>query len=244
MTESLMEYLWDHVNKDVSGESVFFNDNDIEFLWHCGFIDTLNVPFAQWAAFFVPYKDSDTGAYLLDRTNFMLIEDLRYKGPIKEPFDFKRINEGFYTDQGLDELFELGVAPSVEATTDELKQFVATLKKDFRENKMIRVDKACKERIGQWMDEHPSPLRRLELIMDAGKTGKQVNPELIKFTPKGADPVAAMQVSVFSMRPGSVAQTKKEALKGITQTKEKKGADTKDTVSLKSIRRNPKGTRS
>jgi hypothetical protein len=240
-----MEYLWDHVKKDTSGERVFFNDNDIEFLWHCGFIDTKAVPFTQWAAFFVPYKDAETGAYLLNRSDFLLIEDFRYKGPVREPFDPHRINEGYYTDQGLDELFEWGVGPSVEAPQNDVQTFIAGLKKKFWDagHKLVRIDKACKAEVGKWMDAHPSPLRRLELIMESKSSGKKLDPKLISFTAKGTDPVAALQASAFSLRPGSVAQGKRESLGKVTQVKEKKGAKAPDTTPLHKIRRDPRGTR-
>lgn len=244
--KKLMAELWDQVQKTPDGSGVMFTDKDIEFLWHCGFVDTQQVPFAQWAAFFVPFLHPDAKVYVLSRANFMLIEDFRYKGPIREPFDYRKINEGHYTEQGLDELFNLGVGPSIEATPQELAAFVAEIKKMRRDkNNLIRMDHACKQKIGQFMESHPSPLRRLELIMSAKAGGVALSPESFRFQEKGFDAVASMQASAFSVRPSTVAVAKTESLDKIRQSKEKPAAGSdKDTVPLHKIRRNPQGTRS
>lgn len=243
--KNLMEDLWDQIKKTPDGRGVILTDVDVEYLWHCGFIDTRQVPFAQWAAFFAPFLTEVKGVYVLDKGNFKLIEEFRYKGPIREPFDSQKINEGFYTDQGLDELFELGVGPSVESSNEDRATFIAALKKEFRDkDNLIRMDNACKQRIAEWMDAHPSPLRRLELIMEAKAEGRVLDPKLFQFKTAGIDAVNAMQVSVFSMRPSTVAVSKKEALGKVTQTKAKKGSVESDkTTPLHKLRRSPRGTR-
>ncbi len=244
---SMMEALWDSVDKTPDGKGIILTDTDIEYLWHCGFIDTRQVPFAQWAAFFTAFVTEYKGIYILTRPNFLLIEDFRYKGPIREPFDFHKINEGYYTDQGLDELFELGIGPSVETPEGELKKFVTALKRDFRDkNKLIRMDATCKKKVGAWMDQYPSPLRRLELITDAKVKKKTLDTKLFQFSSRGVDAINAMQASVFSMRPSTVAVAKKEALGKVTQSKgKKKGLEdaSAKTTPLHKLRRSPRGTR-
>lgn len=243
--KNMMTDLWDQVQKSPDGTAVWFTDEDIEFLWHCGFVDTQQVPFSQWAAFFLPFLDKASKVYSLSKSQFMMIEDFRYKGPIREPFDYHKINEGLYTDQGLEDLFALGVGPSVEAPAAEIATFVDQLKQEFREkDRLIRVNNLGKEKIGQWMDAHPSPLRRLELIMESRASGKGLDPKLFQYQVSGNDAVAAMQASAFSMRPGTVAVSKKEALGKVTQTKAKKSkSDAADTTPLHKIRRSPRGTR-
>lgn len=241
----LLEDLWDGVKKTPDGKSVMFTDQDVEFLWHCGFVDTQQVPFSQWAAFFAPFFNKDAKVYLLGRANFMLIEDFRYKGPIREPFDFRKINEGYYTDQGLDELFELGIGPSVDVPRKEFDAFITDIKKTFRDkNKLIRVDEPCKKKIGDFMAAHPSPLRRLELIMEAKEAGVSISPDSFKYEVSGVNAVTAMQSSAFSMRPSSVAVSRKEALGKVTQAKAKPTDKTSDDATpLHKIRRSPRGTR-
>lgn len=243
--KNLMETLWNQIQKTPDGKGVLLTDTDIEYLWHCGFIDTAQVPFSQWAAFFAPFAAATKGTYILTRTNFKLIEDFRYKGPVREPFDYNKINEGFYTDQGLEELFELGVGPSVEASPEEIADFIAQYKTEFRgQDKLIRMDKAGKAKIGNWMDAHPSPLRRLELIMEAKTEGKALDPKLFQFKTSGVDAVTAMQTTAFSMRPSSVAVSQKEALGKVTQSKAKTGTVAADkTTPLHKLRRSPRGTR-
>lgn len=243
--KNLMEDLWGQIKKTPDGKGVILTDVDMEYLWHCGFIDTRQVPFAQWAAFFTPFTVDVKGVYVLDKNNFKLIEEFRYKGPIREPFDAKKINEGAYTDQGLDELFELGVGPSVEASTEDCDAFISALKTEFRgKDKLIHMNSASKKKIGDWMDAHPSPLRRLELIMEAKAEGRVLDPKLFQFKTSGIDAINAMQVSVFSMRPSTVAVSKKEALGKVTQTKAKKGSVESDkTTPLHKLRRSPRGTR-
>lgn len=244
--KNLMETLWDQIKKTPDGKGVILTDVDIEYLWHCGFIDTRQVPFAQWAAFFAAFTVETKGVYVLSKANFKLIEDFRYKGPIREPFDHHKINEGFYTDQGLDELFELGIAPSVEARSEETAEFVAAFKKEFRDkDNLIRIDKVAKKKIGDWMDAHPSPLRRLELIMEAKSEGRPMDPKLFQFKTAGVDAINAMQVSVFSTRPSTIAVSKREALGKVTQTKAKKGSDVAPDkgTPLHKLSRSPRGTR-
>ncbi len=242
---NLLEDLWTQVKKTPDGKGVMFTDQDVEFLWHCGFVDTQQVPFSQWAAFFAPFFNKEAGVYALGRANFMLIEDFRYKGPIKEPFDFRRINEGFYTDQGLDELFDLGIKPSVEVGRKELDAFITEIKRTFRDkNKLIHMDEACKERIGTFMSAHPSPLRRLELIMEARAAGIELNPDMFKYEVSGVSAVTAMQASAFSMRPSTMAVSRKEALGKVTQAKAKPAEKAApDSTPLHKIRRSPRGTR-
>lgn len=243
---TLMETLWDQIKKTPDGKSILMTDTDIEYLWHCGFIDTQQVPFPQWAAFFSPFITDYKGVYQLSQKDFKLIEEFRYKGPIRDPFDFHKINEGLYTDQGFDELFELGVGLSVEASKSEVSEFMTQFKKEFRENNLIRMNAVGKTKIGQWMDEHPSPLRRLELIMEAKVSGKALDPKLFQFDSAGVDAVSAMQMSAFSMRPGSVALAQKESLGKVTQAKAKKKGledESAKTTPLHKLRRSPKGTR-
>jgi hypothetical protein len=175
----------------------------------------------------------------------MLIEEFRYKGPIREPFDFRQINEGFYTDQGLGELFELGIGPSIEAPRKEFDAFITEVKKTFcGKDNLIRVDAACKEKIGAFMNAHPSPLRRLELIMEARAAGIELNPDMFKYQVSGVNAVTAMQASAFSMRPSTVAVSKREALGKVTQAKAKPADQSApDSTPLHKIRRSPRGTR-
>lgn len=241
----LLDDLWANVKKTPDGKGVMFTDQDVEFLWHCGFVDTQQVPFSQWAAFFAPFYNKDAKVYVLSKTNFLLIEDFRYKGPIREPFDYRKINDGYYTDQGLDELFELGVGPSIEVPRKEFDAFIANIKTTFRDsNKLIRVDKACKEAIGTFMNAYPSPLRRLELIMEARDAGVELKADMFKYDVSGVNAVTAMQSSAFSMRPSSLATSKKEALGKVTQSKAKPAEKvTADTTPLHKLRRSPRGTR-
>lgn len=241
----LLQDLWSEVKKTPDGKNIMFTDQDVEFLWHCGFVDTEQVPFSQWAAFFAPFFNKDAKVYVLSKPNFLLIEDFRYKGPIREPFDYHKINDGYYTDQGLDELFQLGIGPSVEVPRKEFDAFIADIKKTFREkNKLIRMDKTCKQKIGAFMDAHPSPLRRLELIMEAKDEGIELNPDTFKYEVSGVNAVTAMQASAFSIRPSSMAMSKKEALSKVTQTKAKPAEKVGDNATpLHKIRRSPRGTR-
>lgn len=242
---NLLEELWAQVQKTPDGKGVMFTDQDVEFLWHCGFVDTQQVPFSQWAGYFAPFLNKEAKVYVLGRASFMLIEDFRYKGPIREPFDFHKINDGYYTDQGLDELFELGIGPSVEAPRKEFDAFITDIKKTFRgKDKLIRMDAACKEKIGAFMDAHPSPLRRLELIMDAKEKGIQLNPDLFSYQVSGVNAVTAMQSSAFSMRPSTMAASRKEALGKVTQSKAKPAEKpAANTTPLHKLRRSPRGTR-
>lgn len=247
--EHIMETIWDNLPKTADGFHVDFADGDLELIWWNGFVDTIKFPMAAWIKAFEPHKQPN-GDYLLTREEFLEKEKFRYTGEIKIPFDPLLINEGMYTEEGLQELIDKSIAPSCVKTPAELKEFFDGFKEKYRKGKLIRVDMKAKREINELIYWHPSPLRRLELLFDAifmqemqaAATGKLK----IKATPEQA---ATVQMSTFTTMPGSPSEKAARELKGIAKVKEVPGGakagggSGSGGVAIKKVRKSRKGVR-
>lgn len=243
----VMEYLWDTLDKTPDGNSIRYTQQDVEQLWQLGFVDTEKYGLDEWMAVFEPYRQAD-GSFVLSRDEFLSLDRYRYTGEIRIPFDAMRINEGRYTDEGLDDLVEASIAPSCSLPPDKLEAFFDAIKKDFRDkDNLIEIRKPAKERIKALLDAHSSPLRNLELIFDhmIATSGEDLSREIEAADVEIATVEAARQVSSFSTQPASRSEAEARRLKGIEKAKEKKPhpAREKPTVELKKIKRSRKGTR-
>lgn len=244
----MMEHLWSTLDKTPDGLHIRYSAMDVEQLWWMGFVDTRRVSIAEWKAAFEPYRQPD-GSFILKREEFLSLDACRYKGEIRIPFDPMKINEGKYTDEGLDELVEGSIAPSCGMTREWLKSFTDTLKKDFRQKDgLILIKRQAKERIRALLDEHPSPLRNLEILLDnmIRDRGQDITKEVEKAEADIATAEAARQVSRFASEPASIAEEKAIELRAIEKSrKAQKEAQLKGVpkVELGKIRRLRKGVR-
>src|SRR3989338_5821849 len=162
---NVMEVIWQAVDKDEDG-CVYYPVAFVDFLWDNGFVDTKKFPRETWHVAFEPFKQAD-GLFKLTHEEFLTLNKYRYAGEIHIPFDAMRINEGKYTDEGLDQLVSQSIAPCCSFSTGELKKFFDDLKKDFRQpDGLILVKADAKLKIKKMLEECPSPLRRLELMFD------------------------------------------------------------------------------
>ncbi|MBI2346828.1 MAG: hypothetical protein HYV03_08165 [Deltaproteobacteria bacterium] len=241
---NVLEFVWEQLPKAPDGEHVNFSKADIEALWHYGFVDTLAVPIASWHAAFDPHRQPD-GAYLLNQADFLAKERYRYRGEIHVPFDARKINEGLYTDEGLQELIDESVAPSVWAPAGTFDQFLAGLKTGTRQpDGLIRIDMAAKQRIRQFIDQYPSPLRRLELIFDAMIAQQLAGAAGAMPAAATPDQAARVEASTFTMLPDHPIAAKGKALKGLEKARDAAPVDpAKPTAPLKALRRSRKGVR-
>lgn len=252
-----MELMWNELKDKPDPNHVKLVPFDLENMWECGIVDTKLHPLKEWIAAFDNHKQPD-GTYLLTKTEFMAKEDFRYKGEIMIPFDAMKINEGKYTDEGLNELFHDSVVPSCNLAEKDVDKFLENLKNKFRdpESRLVKIGKDAKLMIRELVDKNPSPLRKLELLFDYLIT-KAMPPEQTytvdnlpaiqgQLSPKQ---IAQIQASSFSMQPANTVEEKWQALSKLEKKKKKKSAtpvlkSEKDKgVTLKKVKRSRKGIR-
>ena len=242
----VMAYLWDTTDK-ADGENICYTSQDIDLLWQMGFVDTASISIEAWRQLFVPYKQSN-GTFLINQENFLALDKYRYKGEIHIPFDANLINEGLYTEEGLNELFWQSIYPSSALNKIQLSEFIGEFIKEFREKDgLIRVDQTSKSRVLYLIDNYPSPLRNLEILfdqlfqntnLDDGMPTEQMKTQVAEH--------ALKQRSQFQTRPGNKTEEKAVELKDLVKAKPKTSAinNKKDPgVELKKIRRSRKGLR-
>ncbi len=250
---NVMEYLWETLAKTSDGKRIRYSAVDVEELWRMGFVDTQLVSLAEWKAVFEPHRKAD-GSYEVGKGDFLALDRYRYKGEIRIPFDAMQINEGKYTDEGLDDLIAASIAPSCGMGSDKLKSFFDDLKNEFRDaGGLIEIRGTAKERIRALLDAHPSPLRNLELLLDRMiESGEDAlfaeGMEVDAVTMQAAREVQH-QASSFSTTPTTRAETKASGLRALEKSRKKKAAevpspgDEKEKVDLGKLKRSKRRMR-
>lgn len=244
----VMEHLWETHDKTPDGRHIRYSRTDIEQLWWMGFVDTAACPMAEWLAAFEPHRQED-GSFLIGKEEFLALDRYRYKGEIKIPFDAMLINEGRYTDEGLWELVAASIAPSCSMAPEQLRTFFDQLKKDFRQpDGLILIQRPAKERIRLLLEEHASPLRNLEMLLDQmfEERGQEFAGQVDRAIDQAAAAQAAIAASRFSSQPVTASEEKAGELRALA--KARSPADTAEVagvpkVALKTIRRSRKGMR-
>lgn len=249
---NVMEFLWDQLPKNDAG-NLRYTQDDIDGLWHMGFVDTVRYPLSVWRSQFEPYRQPDD-TFELDKASFLALDSFRYTDEIRVPFDADLINEGKYTDEGVRELFELSIAPSSSLSLEDLEQFLVDFIERFRDaDGLIKIGKPAKEEIKEFIATNPSPLHNLELILDKmleEGADEEIEAQLDERDTARATTEVARQVSKFSSTPVSKTEEQAKKLSSLEKTKKKPAAkpakeakDEKPTTELKKIRRSRKGMR-
>lgn len=243
---NVMEYLWEKLQKAPDENHVTFTVADLDVLWQHGFVDTVKHTIDKWRAAFDGHR-RPSGSYVLSRADFVAKEAYRYKGEIHIPFDALKINEGLYTDEGFQELVDESVKPSVSIAIGQFDKYFSALKKTVRQPAgLLKIDMRAKRELRKFIDQYPSPLRRLELIFDAMIKQQMIEVAVTGEFPAAVTPrhIAAVQASTFSMI-GSAAEKTGKALKAIEKTRSAGGTDdpAKPSAPLKQLRRSRKGMR-
>lgn len=243
---NLLEHVWNTQAKTQDGNHILYSDFEVEQLWRIGIIDTRRVTLDEWKQACEPFR-KDKGSFLFSHEEFLGLGDYCYKGEIKIPFDAMEINEGKYTDDGLDELVNISIAPSCSLDANQLNEFVDALKKDFRDSDgLIIILKPAKEQIKDLLDNFPSPLRNLEVLFDHVLRAMGVK---VEEAPSNGDIQAAAaetakEISKFSKAPTTRTEQLAKNLKNIEKAR-KKHTEVKgvEKVELKKIKRNVRGMR-
>lgn len=243
--ETMMETIWENLSKSPDEEHVTLEVVDIEELWTNGFVDSDSYSMKDWKDAFEPHKTPD-GKYILKKEDFLEKEKYRYTGEIMIPFEPILINEGKYTDEGLQELIDMSIAPSCALPRKDLDDFFDEFKNKYRgADNLIVMDIRGKRDIEALVDKDPSPRRRRELIFDAmfiqDLARAATDLGLMKATPEQA---AKVQVSTFTTLPSSKSEAAARELKSIEKRKEAKATGGGDEgVSVRKVRKSRKGFR-
>lgn len=240
---NLMELIWIGLPKTPDPDHVVFSEDDLKDIWLHGFVDTERFPMDDWLCAFEPNKTPD-GTYLLKKEEFLEKDKFRFTGEIFFPFEPILINEGKYTDEGLQELVDKSIAPNCAKSKKEVQDFFENFRERYREkDKLIRMDLDGKREIAELINQFPSPTRRRELIFDAMfaqqvmATAAAAEAPPVSATPEQA---AQVQMSTFTMVPTqSEAASKK--LRRIEKTKKTAATGGDEGVALKKVRRSRKG---
>ena len=248
---NVMEFLWEQLPKN-EADKLCYTQDDVDGLWHMGFVDTVQYPLSVWRSQFEPYRQQDD-TFELDKASFLALDSFRYTGEIRVPFDADLINEGKYTDEGVRELFELSIAPSSSLSSEDLEQFLADFIERFRDaNGLIKICKPAKKEIAEFIAANPSPLHNLESILDKmleEGTDEEIEAQLDERDTARATTEVARQVSKFSTAPITKTEEHAKKLSSLEKTKKKpaakpaKAAKEKPSTELKKIRRSRKGMR-
>ena len=250
-TMNIMEFIWETVDHTGDKDIAIYTETDLEGLWELGFVDTARFPKSEWFKVLNPYLQID-GSYKLTKADFLSLDKYRYQGEIKIPFNPLQINEGKYTDEGLQELLDLSIAPSVSLSSSDLDQKIESLKKKYRQaDRLILIKMPAKQEIRQWVEQNPSPLRRLELLFADFLKQKGFTQEAMEKAQSVSrvatpDEQARVQASTFSVLPGSVVEEKAAGFKKMAKAKGPATHPDDDPTkpTLKKIKRSVKGTRS
>lgn len=245
-TFDVMSYLWETMDKTSEG-NIRYALEDVDALWHMGFVDTESITLETWRSVFEPFRQAD-GTFHVNRDGFLALEKYRYQGEIHVPFDASLINEGRYTDEGLADLFRHSIRPSVNLDNASFNTFLETLKTDCREaGGLIRIGKDAKLRIKQLIDRSPSPLRNLELMFDQMMRSQEATATVAEFEEaldEEGERKQTREGSIFTATPTSRSEAHARELTALTKAKTKSATPTKGkTTELKKIKRSPRGIR-
>lgn len=244
-----MEFIWKTLQKEGDGSHIQYKPQDVDFLWHSGFVDTEQWSLEQWHDALIPFRQKD-GNYRLTFDEFLTLEPYRYSGPIHVPFDALTIKEGKYTDEGLQKLIDASIAPSVSLNANDLGTAMTAIKEKFRQaDHLILIQMPAKVEIAQLIEAHPSPRRMRELTFDAvlQEAGaiEETKEKIDALAPVAtSEQRAAIEKSIFSELPVSKLEAESKRYQAVTKAKEHQQAESSASdFSLKDIKRSKKGFR-
>lgn len=244
--EKLMETVWANLPKSPDDNHVTFTEDDIKELWWVGFVDTKKYSTEEWLAAFEPHKIAEN-KYVFTKTDLLEKDKYRYRGPIRIPFEPFRINEGKYTDEGLQELIDLSIAPNCSKSAKEMGEFFEDFKNRHREgDELIRMDIQGKREISELVNRFPSPLRRLEILFYSIFTQEIAKIEASggKVTAATPEQASTVQMSTFSTLPSSQSEKAAKELKSIEKSRLQKSAGTEDEgLEIGKMKKSRKGIR-
>lgn len=165
-----MEELWLSTSKpaqDGKRTITLKGVQDLGFLYISGFVDVQKNSFQDWVNSFADSRQKD-GSYLLSHDQWMAKKKFRYTGPVGEPFDPMSLEEKEYTEQEFITFIEQKIIPNTIFDKSAIPRVIAEFKVSKKiQNGKIFLDKNIKKLILQTVNDHPSPLRILQVMVEA-----------------------------------------------------------------------------
>ncbi|GEM_PF-2563477 len=229
-----LESIWNKVakpSKDGKKYIVFKDLQDLMYLYASGFVDAQKYSFKQWSEAFASSLQSD-GSYRVSAEQWAEKKKFHYRGPINPPFDPLSLEERVYAEKEITRVLTDQFIPSTIYSTSYVPSILNHLK---TQGKMIQgefhIDLEFKKRLLAIIDQQPSPLRVLQVIVHQLKSQKKGN---VKLTQED------LQKSGFEA--GATAQQIASArLSDLMGTKEANPQTTsRENISLKELQRKRK----
>ena len=104
-----MEYIWERIPKQKGDKTICYLKGDLAYLYHNGFVDTVNYKIEQWEAAFIPFQQKD-GSYVLNKEEFLTLRKYRYNAKVYAPFDAFKIELGPWSDKALEGLYKFTIS--------------------------------------------------------------------------------------------------------------------------------------
>lgn len=242
---AFIEGMWASANKDEKNRAVYTQE-ELENMWIGGFIDTERIKLDDWIDALDPYKLGDS-KFHFDYDQFVSLDQYRYKGEIRIPFDPMNVENGKYTEESIDQLFDLTIKTSCSLPYADLKNYAEEFKKIYRipNGDLINVNEDARLQLVTLLEDYPSPLRNLEILLD--NLFSMAERFLAE---QGVDVSRVAQIaseSMFSKNPLTTVEKKAMDLKNLTKAKPKEekidSEKQNEGVSLKDIKRSKRGVR-
>lgn len=232
-----LESIWNKVarpSKDGKKYIVFATLQDLMYLYASGFVDAQKYSFKQWSEAFSSSREPD-GSYCVSAEQWAEKKKFHYRGPIDTPFDPLSLEERLYTEREITRILTDQFIPS----TIYSKSYVPSILNHLRtQGKMVggefQIDLEFKKRLSSIIDQQPSPLRVLQVIVHRLRSQK-----------KGSSKLTQKDLQKSGFEAGATAQQVASArlsdLMGIKGTNQE--TTSQENLSLKELQRRRKTPR-
>lgn len=176
-SKEAMEYIWDRIPKQKDGQTIRYIKADLDYLYYNGFVDSRQFSIDLWKKAFKNFEQED-GTYVLTKNQFMALRLFRYEGRSDEVFDAHKIQKGPWPDASLQKLYEKSIHKASTISDQTFWTFINELKKlgHADEQGHLIIDDAVQLGFQAFVDQYPSPRRRLE--KEVGRLRSEKNQKL------------------------------------------------------------------
>ncbi len=232
-----MEEIWKEAAlPDKTGKlSIIFKGiNDLAFLYCSGFVDVEKNTFQSWVDAFASSKKKD-GTYIVLHDHWLEKKKFHYEGPVGEPFDPDALEEREYSEEEFLKILNERLIPATIFNKDSGPQMIGNLKLHKKlEKGNLKLDKDVKQALKGILNTYPSPLRILQMRIQAFRNAK------------GEQVVHSQldtQKSEFAAGQGAhqIAQARLNEIMKVIKKEEAAAASTAPTISLKDLKKKKPG---
>ena len=159
----LLDYVWKRLEATEEENQRGASEALLADLYKEGFIDARRYSAAQWKNACQKFAKGK-GTYLFKRADLDSLKNYIFQGQVKKPFDPKRLKEGLRPMEWTSELFEKVLRFETTITLETWKKFVQTqIIPKCKKGDSLQYNAVMKGLLEAVLEQHASPLRRLEL---------------------------------------------------------------------------------